>query len=142
MASEVVVHALKGGLRATRGSGPLVVCACVAGERHEWGLLGALTAAQERGWRIHYLGPDLPADEVVEAAWRLRPDAVALSTSSPAGCESQLPALAQLPGRLPPRTIAIIGGGGAGPHVSVLHRLGFRTDLDGFPSAVALTSTR
>jgi hypothetical protein len=38
------------------------------------GLLGTLTLVQEQGWRIHYLdlGPDLPVEEVLEAAWRLR----------------------------------------------------------------------
>ena len=133
LASEVVVHTLKGGLRA-RGSGPLAVCACVSGERHEWGLLGALTEGQEQGWRIHYLGPDLPVAEVVEAAWRLRPRAVALSSSSPAGCEAELPALAELPGRLPPDTAAIIGGGGTAPHATPLRRLGFHLGDDGFPS--------
>ena len=90
LASEVVLHALKGGLRASRGSGPLAVCACLSGERHEWGLLGTLTLVQEQGWRIHYLGPDLPVEELLEAAWRLRPQVVALSTSFPDNCESQL----------------------------------------------------
>jgi MerR family transcriptional regulator, light-induced transcriptional regulator len=132
LASEVVVHALKGGLRA-RGSGPLAVCACLAAERHEWGLLGALTQAQEQGWRIQYLGPDLPVDELVEAAWRVRSEAVALSSSSPAGCENQLPALAELPGRLPPGTTAIIGGGGTAPHATALRRFGFHLGADGFP---------
>lgn len=133
LASEVVVHALKAGLRA-RGSGPLAVSACVPGERHEWGILGALTQIQEQGWRIHYLGPDLPVEEIVEAAWRLRSEAVALSTSSPAGCESQLPSLAQLPERLPSGTLAIIGGGGAEPHATTLRRLGFGLGAEAFPA--------
>jgi methanogenic corrinoid protein MtbC1 len=134
LASEVVLHALKGGLRASRGSGPLAVCACLSGERHEWGLLGTLTLVQEQGWRIHYLGPDLPVEEVVEAAWRLHPQVVALSTSFPDNCESQLTALAELPGRLPPGTVPIIGGGGAEPHATALRHLGFRVGLDAFTS--------
>lgn len=134
LASEVVLHALKGGLRASRGSGPLAVCACLSGERHEWGLLGTLTLVQEQGWRIHHLGPDLPVEEVVEAAWRLHPQVVALSTTFPDNCDSQLSALAELPGRLPPGTIPIIGGGGAEPHVTALRQLGFRVGLDAFAS--------
>ena len=134
LASEVVLHSLKGGLRASRGSGPLAVCACLAGERHEWGLLGTLTLVQEQGWRIHYLGPDLPVDEILEAAWRLRPQAVALSTSFPDNCESQLPALAELPSRLPPGTVPVIGGGGAEPHATALRHFGFRVGLDAFTS--------
>jgi methanogenic corrinoid protein MtbC1 len=134
LASEVVLHALKGGLRASRGSGPLAVCACLAGERHEWGLLGTLTLVQEQGWRIQYLGPDLPANEVVEAAWRLRPQVVALSTSLPDNCEGQLATLAELPGRLPPGTAPGIGGGGAEPHAAALRHFGFRVELAAFAS--------
>ena len=69
LASEVVLHALKGGLRMSRGTGPLVVGACLPGERHEWGVLATLAIAQEGGWRIHYLGADLPVEELVQAAW-------------------------------------------------------------------------
>ncbi len=138
LASEVVLHALKGGLRASRVSGPLAVGACLSGERHEWGLLGTLTLVQELGWRIHYLGPDLPVDQVLEAAWRLRPAVVALSSSSPANCESQLPALADLPGRLPPGTVPILGGGGAEPHAIALRHLGFCVGLDAFTSPAAV----
>ena len=135
LASEVVLHALKGGLRASRGSGPLAVCACLSGERHEWGLLGTLTLVQEEGWRIHYLGPDLPVEELLEAAWRLRPQVVALSTSFPDNCESQLATLAALPGRLPPGTIPVIGGGGAEPHATALRHFGLRVGLDAFTCA-------
>ena len=53
------------------------------GERHEWGFLATLAIAQEDGWRIHYLGADLPVEEVVEAAWKLAPRGVALSGSDP-----------------------------------------------------------
>src|SRR5258705_440848 len=81
LASEVVLHALKGGLRMSRGAGPLVVCGCLAGERHEWGFLATLAVVQEDGWRIHYLGADLPVEAVVEAAWKLSPEGVAFSGS-------------------------------------------------------------
>ncbi|HET7600504.1 MAG TPA: MerR family transcriptional regulator, partial [Gemmatimonadales bacterium] len=120
LASEVVLHALKGGLRASRGGGPLALGACLPGERHEWGLLTALTVAQERGWRVHYLGPDLPLADVVEAAWTLGPRLIALSGSAPAVVEASLPSLAALPGRLPPGTLPVLGGAGAEPHAHQL----------------------
>ncbi len=132
LASEVVVHALKGGLRMSRGAGPLLVGACLPGERHEWGFLATLALLQEGGWRIHYLGPDLPVDEVVEAAWRLRPRSVAFSGSDPKLVRATLPALAGLPAKLPPRTLAVIGGGGAEPHARVLRGYGYRFGREAF----------
>ncbi len=132
LASEVVLHALKGGLRIARGSGPLLLAACLPGERHEWGVLAALAAAQEQGWRIHYLGADLPVDQVVEAARKLSPVAVALSSSDPALVRQVLPGLAALPGRLPAGTMVVLGGGGMEPHARLLRSYGYRIGGEAF----------
>jgi MerR family transcriptional regulator, light-induced transcriptional regulator len=141
LASEVMLHALKGELRLRRGPGRLVVAACLPGERHEWGVLGSLAVIQESGWRIHYLGADLPVPEVVEAARTLEPRAVALSASAPAVVQANLPALASLPARLPRGTLAAIGGAGAEPYARVLRGHGFRLGVGAFlrrrPSSTA-----
>ena len=141
LASEVVLHALKSRLGMGRRSGRLVVGACLSGERHEWGFLAALAVIQESGWRIHYLGADLPVPEIVEAAWTLEPRAVALSGSDPVVIQANLPALASLPSRLPPRTLAVIGGRGAEPYARLLRGYGFRIGMDAFarrpPSSTA-----
>jgi len=132
LASEVVVHALKGGLRVTPGNGPICVAALLPHDRHEWGFLCCLADVQELGWQIHYLGADLPPDEIVEAAWKRQAQAVALSASDAANVEPLLSSLAQLPGRLPPRTFAVIGGGGAEPYTRFLTSYGFRVGLESF----------
>jgi DNA-binding transcriptional MerR regulator len=132
MASEVIVHALKGGLRHPRGEGPLLVCACIAGECHEWGFLCTLAGVQEQGWRIHYLGADLPVDQIVGAAWKLAPRAVALSASDPATVRASLPALAALPAKLPPGTMAAIGGSGVDAHAGRLRNSGYKMGPDVF----------
>lgn len=132
MASEVVVHALKGGLRESRSPGLICLAACLPGERHEWGFLASLADVQELGWQVHYLGPDLPVDDVVEAAWKRQARAVAFSTSDPRLLEDQLPALTQLPARLPPRAIAVIGGGGVEPFEHILRGAGYRIGLESF----------
>jgi DNA-binding transcriptional MerR regulator len=137
LASEVVLHALKGGLRMSRSAGPLVVGACLPGERHEWGILATLAVAQERGWRIHYLGADLPVDEVVQAAWTLSPWAVALSGSDPGAVRASLPALAAMPGKLPPNTLALAGGSGMEFHARTLRGLGYRIGPDAFTAVPA-----
>ena len=132
LASEVVLHALKGRLRMSGGTGPLALGACLAGERHEWGFLATLALIQEDGWRIHYLGADLPVQEVLAAARRLEPRVVALSASDPGVVRANLPALAAVPARLPPSTLAAIGGGGAEHYARVLRGYGFRVGLDAF----------
>lgn len=135
LASEVVLHALKGGLRMSRGTGPLVVSGCLSGERHEWGFLATLAVLQEDGWRIHYLGADLPVEEVIEAAWQLSPRCVAFSSSDPSVVRANLPALAAVTGKLPPHTLAAIGGGGVEPHARVLRGYGFKIGLEAFTKA-------
>lgn len=136
LASEVVVHALKDGLRMSPRTGPLLVGACLPGERHEWGFLATLAGLQENGWRIHYLGADLPVEEVMEAAWRLRPRSIAFSGSDPDLVRTTLPALAALPAKLPPNTLAAIGGSGTEPHARVLRSHGYRVGLEAFPRDV------
>jgi DNA-binding transcriptional MerR regulator len=126
LASEVVLHALKGELRRPHGSGRVVIAACLPGERHEWGFLASLARIRDFGWTIHYLGADLPVQEVVQAARTLEPRAIALSASNPVVVQANLPALASVPARLPARTLAAIGGAGAEPYASVLRGHGFR----------------
>jgi DNA-binding transcriptional MerR regulator len=135
LASEVVLHALKGGLRMARGGGPLLVCGCLPGERHEWGLMATLAILQEGGWRVHYLGPDLPVADLAEAAWKLSPAVAALSSSDAELVRASLPALSTFPGKLPPDTVAAIGGSGVEPHAPLLRRHGFRIGREAFTRA-------
>lgn len=135
LASEVVVHALKGAIREGPGHGPLLVAAGLPGERHEWGFLATLAMARSDGWQVHYLGADLPLDEVTQAAWTLRPAAVALSGSDPELFERNLPALSRFVSRLPPDVTAVIGGRGAEPDRNILLRHGFQLEL-GRPAPV------
>lgn len=59
--------------------GPLLLCACLPGERHDIGQLVFALAAHERGFRCVLLGADVPTSVVKAAAARIKPDAVALS---------------------------------------------------------------
>lgn len=63
------------------GAGPLALLACVPGERHALGLLSFGVALAERGWRISYLGADMPVADVEQAAARLDPAVVVLSAA-------------------------------------------------------------
>lgn len=129
LASEVVLHALKGALSTSAGNGPLLIASGLPGERHEWGLLATLAQAQGAGWRVQYLGPDLPLREVIQAAWTIRPAAVALSASNVELLERRLPELNHFVSHLPPGVRAVIGGRGAVTAGAVLPRLGFELEL-------------
>jgi hypothetical protein len=74
---------------------------------------------------------------VVEAAWKLSPRIVAFSSSDPAIVRASLPALASLPGKLPPKTVALIGGGGIEPHLRTLRGYGIRTGMDALTKAAS-----
>lgn len=131
-ASEVVVRALKNGLLVQAVSGPTVVCAGLPGERHEWGFLATLTRVQNAGWRVHYLGADLPLDDIIHAAWQLRPAGVVLTVSDPEICRASLNGLLVLPARLPEGVFATIGGSGTTGEETALRAAGFRLGLEGF----------
>lgn len=135
LASEVVVHALKTGLRAARAGGPVFLAGCLPTERHEWGVLATLVVLQAGGWRVQYLGADLPIEEMVETSWKLMPDAVGLSSSDPALVRAALPALAALPPRLPPDAIAVLGGAGVEPFARQLESYGYRIGLESLTRA-------
>lgn len=132
LASEVVVHALKGGLAAPGRPGHAVIAACLPGERHEWGLLSVLAGLQEQGWRVLYLGPDLPVDNLLDAAWSLRPAAAAVSASDPAVVHDNLGRLAAFASRAPEGMLIAAGGAGVPPHARLLGAYGIRTGIEAF----------
>jgi hypothetical protein len=126
LASEVVVHTLKGALAGGSADAPTILAACAPGDRHEWGILAALARARVQGWRIHYLGPDLPVAQAVEACWRIRPDLLAIAVSDPGLCAALRPDLVRALRALPDGTIPLIAGAGAMAHGRDLRRAGFR----------------
>ena len=68
------------------GRGPLLA-ACAEGELHEVGLLLTCLFLSRRGYRIVYLGANLPIDEILETVNRTNPVLVLLSASTHLGAE-------------------------------------------------------
>jgi MerR family transcriptional regulator, light-induced transcriptional regulator len=137
LASEVVVQLLKTELAATGQPGPLLLAACLPGERHEWGFLCALRSLRRKGWRVKYLGADLPLQDLTEAAWMDLPAAVALSSADPDNLKDRLPELRRLPRLLPAGTVVVLGGRGAEDNRSRLRRAGLRVAPSGMPDPPA-----
>jgi methanogenic corrinoid protein MtbC1 len=55
------------------------------GEQHDLGLIAFGLALRARGWRIAYLGGDMPLESVLSAARAVDPAAVVLSSVDPEG---------------------------------------------------------
>jgi MerR family transcriptional regulator, light-induced transcriptional regulator len=95
---------------------PLLVATTFSGERHEFGALLAAVVAAEQGWRVVYLGADLPAHEVAGAARRLGAAAVALSAVYPPAALELEEELTELRHWLDADVRIFVGGRAAGAH--------------------------
>jgi DNA-binding transcriptional MerR regulator len=142
LASEVVVQQLKLELTATDGNGPVLLAACLPGEHHEWGFLVTLVGLQTAGWRVQYLGADLPLKDFVDATWTVVPQVVALSAADPANVGGRLPELRRLPRLLPPGTLVVLGGQGAEINSARLRRAGLKVGAEMIPQPRPAPVTR
>lgn len=101
-----------------------LVVATPSGQIHEFGaLLVAATAAVE-GWRVTYLGADLPAEEIVEAAIRTHAQTVGLSVVFPSGGTALADELRRLKAMLPPSVALLVGGAASSAYGAVLEEIG------------------
>jgi MerR family transcriptional regulator, light-induced transcriptional regulator len=128
LASSTIHDIIAESMRAmARGSGDAtVLVATPTGERHAIGaaLVGA-TAASE-GWRVLYLGADLPASEIAAAAIATKARAVAVSSIYVQDRARTLGELRALRALLPSSVSLIVGGGGVAGMEGDLAPLGIR----------------
>jgi len=96
------------------------------GQFHEIGALEVSVVAAVDGWRSVYLGPDLPAAEIVAAARELGARAVALSIVWPDPERAVAAELEAVATGLPDATALLVGGRAAAEHGPLLARLGAR----------------
>jgi methylmalonyl-CoA mutase cobalamin-binding subunit len=103
---------------------PNIVVATPAGQVHEFGaMLAAATAATE-GWLVTYLGANLPAEDIAEAATRTRARAVALSIVYPAGDSAVGYELRRLRTLLARDLTLVVGGASSPAYRAVLDEMG------------------
>ena len=98
LATVVLTQRLLTMLRATApvSPAPLLLCACPSGERHELGLLTFAYTMQQAGWRVCYLGADLPVRELHYTCQYLQPALVALSLTHTVDQHSCLEAVQEI----------------------------------------------
>ena len=114
MATAALRRVLGWLLRINEVSGPAphIVVATPSRQLHELGALMAAVSAAAEGWRVTYLGPDLPLADLVGAVQETGADAVALSIVSPDESDGLFAALRR-PGEGLPAEVPLIVGGAA-----------------------------
>jgi DNA-binding transcriptional MerR regulator/methylmalonyl-CoA mutase cobalamin-binding subunit len=90
-----------------------IVFATLPGERHELGLLTSAMMCASRGFKTHYLGPDLPPAEIARFAREVNAAAVALSVVLQDRAADAPAQLAELVSHLPAETAVWLGGSAA-----------------------------
>ena len=98
--------------RVTRASRVLVT-GTLTGEKHEVGALLAGTAAALEGWRVIFLGQDLPPDEIAHTARSVGAHAVGVSVVNPEDWDAVTGQLRELLGLLPEGVPLVLGGAAA-----------------------------
>lgn len=124
MASAVVRSFLGSTMGDSNHGAPVFLCATPARQRHELGALLATTCAASEGWRVLYLGPDLPPEEIAAAALHQDARVVALSLVYPPDDALLRDELRRLHRLLDPRTELIVGGRASSAYTDVLREIG------------------
>lgn len=121
-------------ITAPPAGAPVVLVATPAHHVHELGAMLAATTASGNGWRVVYLGADLPAEELARAAKQVKAEAVALSIVYPLSDPQVADELRRLRTHLGQQVGLVVGGSGASSYQSTLSAIG----ADTLPSLTAL----
>ena len=103
---------------------PHILVATPTGQRHEFGAMLAAATAAAVGWRVTYLGAELPADEIAAAAKQAGVAAVGLSLVHPRGDAEVGEQLRHLRRALAADVVLLVGGSAAGSYQKTLRDVG------------------
>ncbi len=113
LSTGMLRNLLAGLMQSRTATGPPVLLATPAGERHEIGLLLVALLALDAGVNVVYLGADLPAAEIVTAATRTRARAVGLSLVGNENRARAISEIAKIQTALPVQIELWLGGADA-----------------------------
>lgn len=106
---------------------PALVVGTPAGNLHEFGALFVTATAASSGWRVVYLGPDLPAEHFARTVHEKGAAAAALSLVYPLSDPDVEEQLRIVRKELPEDVPLIVGGSAADSYKSVLREIRART---------------
>ena len=130
LATSVIRTVLMHVLSTQRSGDHAIVLSTPSGQPHEIGLMFAAMVAASAGWRVVYLGPDLPADEIAKAARQGRARVVAISLVASDRSPELETELLRLGDLLPAESILLVGGAGRDAQRKALARIGAVTVSD------------
>jgi len=119
-----------------------LVASTLQGQLHELGVVMAAALAAERGWRVIYLGPSLPALEIASVAMKSEARVVVLSMVYPEAEPQIENELRELRNSLSEETPILIGGSGAESYRAVIDELRVQLVDDFGAFQVALAKIR
>ena len=137
LAATVVRRVLERTTVSAPPPAPRILLATVSGQAHELGALIAAAAAASEGWSVIWLGANLPAEDIAEAAATLAVDAVGLSLIHPPGDAAVAQELRRVRAMLPRSVKLLAGGAAASGYTEVLEEIG-ATHTQGLDEFVAL----
>jgi methanogenic corrinoid protein MtbC1 len=127
------LHNLRISYRPAENAASIVI-ATPTGQIHEIGalIIGLIAAAE--GWRVIYLGPNLPAEEIASATTEIKSKYVLLSIVYPANDPYLNQELKKLHSLLAKDIRIIIGGRASDSYTEVINKIGslIIKDLDEF----------
>ncbi len=91
---------------------PTLLASCVEGEMHEIGLMITAVVLSRAGYRVVYLGANMPGAELLEAVQRVDPDAIMLAAPSETSIEPLRAAIATIRSGHPDGRDRLIAFGG------------------------------
>ena len=105
-------------------SAPGIVIATPVGQLHELGAIIVSATASSLGWRVTYLGTNLPAAEIAGAVAQNKATVLGLSIVFPENDPNLNDELCRLRSFLPARTEIVVGGRASGAYQSALTDIG------------------
>jgi methanogenic corrinoid protein MtbC1 len=120
LASAVVRTMLSGLSTSACALAPKIVLTTPRGQLHEIGALMVASMAESDGWRVIYLGPNLPAEEIAAAAQHDGVKVVAISVVHPPDDPHMATELLKLRRYLSPDIDILVGGRGSYGYQAVL----------------------